>query len=118
MAGNNISIKLNLKSIPGALVDKYGKKDTECIIIPIEYANLFKGEKGVYLDATAIELSKPKEGSKDTHLIKQALPKEVYNALSEDEKKAQPIIGNAIYWGSSTTASTEAKPATEKPDWM
>ena len=30
----------------------------------------------------------------DTHLVKQSLSKEVYQAMTEDERKAQPILGS------------------------
>ena len=62
-------------------------------------------------------LSAPKDGSKDTHLIKQSFSKEKFAAMSEDEKKAIPIMGNAIAWGGETVAPKESKPA-EKPSWL
>lgn len=117
---NNISIKIDLQKFAGATIMPVGKNNTECIVIPIAMANLFKGEKGTYADLTAIPLTNPKEGSKDTHLIKQSFGKEKFAAMSEDEKKAIPIMGNAIAWGdggSTGGAAKENKPA-EKPSWL
>lgn len=116
---SNITIKLDLQKLPGATVMPVGKNNTECIVIPIEMAGLYKGTKGVYLDATAIELTSPKTDSKDTHLIKQALSKEKFAALTEEQKKAIPIIGNAIDWSKTgqPAAATEQKQTTP-PNWL
>ena len=94
---SNISTKLNL----AALKHKRGTVQGEdCIIIPIDKNNLYKGEKGLYLNLTHIEVKNPATDQKDTHLVKQDLPKELYNNLSEEEKKSMPILGNSILWGS------------------
>lgn len=58
----------------------------------------FLGEKGVYLDITAIEIKNKVGESKDTHLLKQNVKKEVYDAMTEDQRNAMPILGNAINW--------------------
>lgn len=75
---------------------------TECLVIPIEKNKLVIGEKGVYLDLIAFEIEKPKEGSKDTHLVKQSFNKDVREAMSEDELKKLPILGNLMVWGERT----------------
>ena len=113
----NISTKINLAGLKNAAIIKSGKnKDVDCILIPIAQNNLFKSEKGaVYLDLQGFEYKSQKEGSKDTHLVKQSLPKEVFDKMSDDEKKAMPILGNHIVWGQSgerteaaaTTAASE-----------
>lgn len=98
----NISIKLNLqqlKHVEREMTGKDGEK-VKCLIIPIKENNLFEGEKGTYLDLQAFELKNPKPDSKDTHLVKQSLPKDLYDTMSEEERKAIPIMGNAIQWGS------------------
>jgi len=92
----NITTKLNLLAIPGAvkheLEGKNGKK-VKAVVIPIEYANLFEGEKGVYLDLIGFDIKNHREGSKDTHLVKQSLPK-------EKQTDDMPILGSHIVWGS------------------
>lgn len=116
---NNISIKIDLQKFKGATVMPVGKNQTECIVIPVEMAGLFKGAKGIYADLTAIPLSAPKADSKDTHLVKQSFGKEKFTAMTEDEKKAIPIMGNAIVWGdggSNTPAAPAA--ATPPPSWL
>ncbi|WP_417444610.1 hypothetical protein [Joostella sp.] len=72
--------------------------EVDVLIIPVDANNLFKGEKGVYGDFTAIEVKNKVGDSKDTHLIKQNLPKEVFEKMTDEEKKATPIFGNAILW--------------------
>lgn len=87
--------KINLGALHHVLMNKKGQDDKmlECIVIPIEKNNLFKGKEGaVYLDIIAFDVKDSKFG--DTHLVKQSLSKEVRDNMSEDEQKNQPIIGN------------------------
>jgi hypothetical protein len=101
----NLNIKLNLQNL--ICVVRYEKGTisgpVECLIIPIEKNHLFKGEKGIYLDLSAFELKEPKE--KKTHLIKQQLPKEIFKAMTDEQKKATPILGDVTTW-----EHTEAEP--------
>jgi len=89
----NLSIKVNLTKIPGAaLVNLKGNTETKkCIVIPVEDANLFIGEKGVYLNMTALQYKEQKYA--DTHFLKQSLDKEVYNAMTKEQQDAMPVIG-------------------------
>ena len=89
----NFSIKTDLLKLKGAFVTNLkGKTATKrCLIIPVDDAGLFIGEKGVYLNLTAIEMREPKY--QDTHCVKVSLEKERYDAMSEEERNAQPIIG-------------------------
>lgn len=89
----NFSIKTDLLKLKGAFVTNLkGKTATKrCLIIPVDDAGLFIGEKGVYLNLTAIEMQNPKFS--ETHCVKVSLDKERYEAMSEEERKAQPIIG-------------------------
>lgn len=100
----NLNIKLNLRNLH--CVCRYEKGvagPVECLIIPLEKNHLFKGEKGVYLDLTAFELKERKENK--THLIKQTLPKDVFKAMTEEQKRATPILGDVSIW-----EHTEAEP--------
>jgi len=101
---SNISGKLNLMQLKAAIRSMTGKDGLpiDCVVLPIEANHLFKGEKGIYLDITAFEIKEKKGESKDTHLVKQSLPKEVYDALTDDQKKALPILGNLRVWGEWT----------------
>lgn len=97
----NISIKINLRQLKHVVRTMNGQngQKIECLVLPIVQNMMHVGEKGVYMDFTAIEIKNKVGDSKDTHLIKQAIPKEIYEVMSEEEKMAQPIIGNAILWG-------------------
>lgn len=86
--------KINLSKLESVLMTKKGKgdKEIEGIFIPIEMNHLFKSEKGnVYLDLIAFEIENPKYD--DTHLLKQSLPKEVREAMSDEERKNTAILG-------------------------
>jgi hypothetical protein len=91
---SNFSIKLNLSLLTGAFVtDLKGKYSTKrCLCIPIDEANLFQGQKGCYVDLTAIEVQNSQYG--DTHCVKQNLPSDVYSKMTEGERRAMPILGN------------------------
>lgn len=117
---NNISLKHNLLTLKGATrMDIDGKAGkVKCLVIPIEMANLYDGEKGVYMDSTAIPLTSPRADSKDTHLVKQSFSKDKFNAMSDDEKKAIPIMGNAIVWGETSAPAATNNATTSKPDWL
>jgi hypothetical protein len=96
---SNISSKINLAALKHSVRKMKGQTgEVECLIIPIEANNLFKGEKGVYLDTTGFEIKNKTGTSKDTHLVKQSLPKEVYEKMTDEQKKEQPIIGSMIVW--------------------
>ena len=89
----NFSIKTNLLKLTGAFVTNLrGRTATKrCLIIPIDDAGLFVGEKGVYLDMTAIEMQNSQYG--DTHCIKVSVDKARYDAMTDEERKAVPMLG-------------------------
>lgn len=108
---SNLSIRLNMAALKHTVQKMKGKSgEVEVLVIPIEANHLYRGEKGMYLDATAFELKEPKErnGKTDTHLVKVSLPKEIYSAMSQEEKNAQPIFGNISSWGGDGGGSNEA----------
>lgn len=89
----NYSISADLLKVKGAFVTNIkGKTATKrCLCIPVDDSGLFLGKKGCYLNMTAIEMQNPHFN--DTHCIKVSYDKEVYEKMTEDERKAQPIIG-------------------------
>jgi hypothetical protein len=94
---SNLNIKLNLQNLKCACrFEKATSGLVECLIIPLESNYLFKGEKGVYLDLTAFELKEKKENK--THLIKQTIPKDIFKAMTDEQKKATPILGDVSIW--------------------
>ena len=89
----NFSIKADLLKIKGAaIINLKGKTATKrCLVIPVDDSGLFVGEKGVYLNLTAVEMREPRYG--DTHCVKINLDRDAYNALSEEERRNIPILG-------------------------
>lgn len=99
-----ITFKINLlqyKAVIMKIKDKAGIL-VDCMVIPIDANHLVKGEKGLYADFAAFEFKSKQENSKDTHLIKQSLPKEWFHAMTDEEKKAMPIFGNLRVWEERT----------------
>ena len=92
---NNLGIRIDALKFSGAFMRNLkGKTATKrCLIIPVDdNPNIFLGEKGCYMNFTAVEVNNPQFG--DTHLIKADLPKEVYEQMSDEQRNAQPIFGN------------------------
>lgn len=89
----NYNIKTDLLKIAGAFMTNLkGKTATKhCLIIPVDEAGLYVGEKGVYLNMIAIEMREARFG--DTHCIKQSLDKAVYEKLTDEQRNAIPILG-------------------------
>ncbi|TDO21927.1 hypothetical protein [Pedobacter duraquae] len=100
---SQISTKINLAALPGVSVRKFKSAgsqiaDTDCLVIPIAYNHLFQGEKGVYIDLTGFVIKNKTGDSKDTHLVKQSFSKEIFDKMTDEEKKATPILGGHIVW--------------------
>ena len=110
----NLQVKLNLAGLKHTVQKMKGANgEVEVLIIPIDANHLYRGEKGMYLDLTAFELKEPKD--KNTHLLKQSLPKEVYTVQTDEEKKAMPILGNVLTWDSTGSGSNEPAVQTSTP---
>ena len=98
----NISIKVNLKQLKHVereMTGKDGVTKIKCLIIPITENMIFEGEKGAYLNMTAIEIkdrSNMSATQKDTHLIKQDIPKDKYELMTDEERKntVSNIVGS------------------------
>jgi hypothetical protein len=91
-----ITAKLNLTALKHGLVA--GKTEGEVLIcIPVKANQLFLSEKkNVYLDIVGFDFEdKTDTKYPNTHLLKQSFSKEALAAMSEDVKKALPILGNA-----------------------
>ena len=96
---------MNLRAVVKMMTGQTGP--VECLVIPIALNKLFKGTSGIYLDIVGFEIdpAKRKEGNKDTHILKQSFSKEVREAMTEDELRSLPILGNLQVWDG--TSSTE-----------
>jgi len=91
----NYGIRIDLLKLKGAVLRNLkGKTATKlCLIIPVDDAEgMFLGEKGCFLNMTAIEILNPQYN--DTHGIKPDIPKEQRDAMTEEQRKAIPFIGN------------------------
>lgn len=87
----NFNVKINL-----ALMNKVktitSKKDNEkYVCIPLSENYIFEGKKGLYLDLTAYSYD-GKFG--ESHFIKNRIPKDIYEKMSDEDKKNTPIIGS------------------------
>jgi len=114
---SNFSTQLNLAELKHTRKLLKGTSgEIDCLIIPINENNLFKGEKGLYLNLYHIELKNPKEGQKNTHLVKQSLPKELYEKMTDEAKKEMPILGNSTVWTPTSNDAPLAEPIAEEDD--
>lgn len=110
--------KLNLLKLKRAgIMQIQGRTGVlRCLVIPVEDNNIFvttdenNHPKAAYIDLTAWELKNPKYD--ETHMIKQSLPKEVREKMTDDEKKAIPILGGLkpVIFESQNAASSCAAP--------
>lgn len=102
METNDFSSNVDLLKLKGACVRNLQGAESKqaCLIIPIEKADLYQ-KVNDDLEVSGVLLSlahfKRKEVGKygDTHLVKQSHSKAWNESHSEDEKKAEPIIGNS-----------------------
>ena len=95
----NLSTKLNIAGLKHSRKLMKGQSgEIDCLIIPIKENNLFIGEKGLYLDLAHHEIKNPAKDQTDSHLVKQNLPKEIYEAMSDEERRAMPVLGNSRIW--------------------
>lgn len=113
--------KLNLLKLKRAgIMQIQGRTGVlRCLVIPVEDNNIFvttdenNHPKAAYIDLTAWELKNPKYD--ETHMIKQSLPKEVREKMTDEEKKAIPILGGLkpVIFESQNAASSCAAPITQ-----
>lgn len=89
---SSYAIKVNLKTLKDTgLVNVKGRK---CVLIPVDgNGEIYVGEKGIYLNLTAIEMKQASQFG-DTHFLKGNLDKDAFAKLTEEERKALPIVGN------------------------
>ena len=89
----NYSISINLSRLAGAVFTNLkGKTATKrCLVIPIDDAGLYAGEKGIYLDLVAYEQRDAKYGN--THLVKRSISKAEREAMTDEQRRAVPILG-------------------------
>lgn len=92
---SNFSQKINLMKIGGSLMCdlQFGDKIEKCYVVKLDESGMFYNDKSVYLEATAWENKQPGQYG-DTHGIKQKVKKETFQAMTDEQRKAMPYIGN------------------------
>lgn len=93
----NFGIRADLQKLTNTFLRNFTSAKTgatkRCICIPIDdNPNMYLGEKGCYLNMTAVEVSNPQFG--DTHILKPDLPKEIRERMTQEQRDALPILGN------------------------
>ena len=91
----NYSLKIDVKKLNKAFVTHIQGKTAkvECVCIPT--SEFYKGKNGeLYSNIEIVERKNGAGQYGDTHFAKQQLEKESYKALSEEQRKAIPILGS------------------------
>lgn len=91
----NYSLKIDVKKLNKAFVMPIqGKTATvECVCIPT--SEFYKGKNGeLYSNIEIVERKNGAGQYGDTHFAKQQLEKASYQALTEEQRKNIPILGN------------------------
>ena len=115
---SNLTSKINLTGLKPSRKLINGKSgQIDCLVIPIKENHLFIGEKGgLYLDLQHHEIKNPKKDQNDSHLVKQSLPKEVYEKMTDQEKQEMPILGNSRTWTSQSNEPQLSEAQNEEDD--
>ena len=90
-----IKLGINLSELKHVITSRKGKSgEVKGIFIPLEVNHLEQNQKNgnVYLNMVAFEMREPKEWA--DHIIKQSLPLEVREAMTDEDKQNEPILGN------------------------
>lgn len=88
-----VSININLFKLKNTgITELTGKSKVtkRCLVIPIDDNELYTSEKGVYLNLMAFPTDKVEN---QTHMIKQSFDKERLERMTEEERRAIPILG-------------------------
>jgi hypothetical protein len=90
----NYQLKIDVKKLNKAFVYPIQGKEAkvECVCIPV--SEFYSGKNGELYCNLQITEKKQVGQYGDTHFAKQSLEKASYNALSEEQRKAIPILGN------------------------
>ena len=112
------SLKVRLTQLTGAFVkDLTGRTATKkCIIIPVDdNPCMYVGEKDVYLNITAFATDSQQYG--DTHMLKPNLPKDIYQAMTQEQRDALPILGNMrpLIKGQAITQTVSSEQSESEP---
>lgn len=87
----NFTVKINLALMNGVKTITSKKNNEKYVCIPLSENYIFEGRKGLYLDLTAYSYD-GKFG--ESHFLKNRIPKDVYEKMSDEDKKNTAIIGS------------------------
>ena len=87
----NFNVKINLALMNGVKLITSKKNNERCVCIPLSENYIFEGRKGLYLDLTAYSYD-GKFG--ESHFLKNRIPKDIYEKMSEEDKKNTHILGS------------------------
>ena len=101
MAKNNLNVSINLLKMKAAVMGIKSPKTgvtKKCVIIPVDDNDLYSkvadnGKVSVYLNLTCWENENSQFG--DTHMVKQSHSKEWNEAHTDEDRRNEPILGNA-----------------------
>lgn len=97
---NNLNISVNLLKLKAAVMGVKGKNQVKkCVVIPIEDNDIYSkvddnGNVSVFLNLTAWE-NRQQSQYGDTHMVKQSHSKEWNEAHTDEQRRDEPILGNA-----------------------
>lgn len=87
----NFNLKINLALMNGVKIITSKKNNEKFVCIPLSDNYIFEGKKGLYLDLTAYSYD-GRFG--ESHFLKNRIPKDIYEKMSDEDKKNTPIIGS------------------------
>lgn len=87
----NFNVKINLALMNGVKTITSKKNNEKYVCIPLSANYIFEGRKGLYMDLTAYSYD-GKFG--ESHFLKNRIPKDVYEKMSEEDKKNTTILGS------------------------
>ena len=87
----NFNVKINLALMNGVKTITSKKNNEKYVCIPLSDNYIFEGRKGLYLDLTAYSYD-GKFG--ESHFLKNRIPKDIYEKMSDEDKKNTTIIGS------------------------
>ena len=87
----NFDVKINLALMNGIKLITSKKNNEKYVCIPLSANYIFEGRKGLYMDLTAYSYD-GKFG--ESHFLKNRIPKDVYEKMSDEDKKNTPILGS------------------------
>lgn len=87
----NFNVKINLALMNNVKTFTSEKDNEKYVCIPLSKNYIFEGRKGLYLDLTAYSYD-GKYG--ESHFLKNRIPKDIYEKMSDEDKKNTTIIGS------------------------